>query len=101
MREALSRWESSGLTQREFAAREQIPYSTLQYWRRRLRKAAPAKQSSRSEPLLAAVHVVPDPQPVPNTSAFEVRTADGLALSIPQDFDANELQRLLTVLRAC
>ena len=37
MESMLKRWDESGLSLRAFGTREEIPYSRLVYWRRKLR----------------------------------------------------------------
>ena len=41
--EILRRFDSSGLSSRQFCERDRIPLSSLQRWQRRLRSVAPAK----------------------------------------------------------
>ena len=99
MRQILSRLASSGLTQKAFAKRERIPYSTLLYWRRRLGKSGLTRRARPASEVLAPVTIVPDV--VHGGRAFEVRTPDGLTVSVPGGFDASELERLLAALRRC
>ena len=95
MQELITGWESSGLSQRAFAQQAGVSYSAFQYWRRRLRKSAPGESPAR----LAPVRIVADePRPSP---AFALRTARGLTLSVPVDFDEDGLRRLLDVLTGC
>jgi hypothetical protein len=99
MRRVLARMESSGLTQKAFAKRERIPYSTLLYWRRRLRMPRSKKRVRAAPEILTPVRVVPD---IPRSvRAFEVRTPDGLVVAVPPGFDAAELERLLGALSRC
>jgi transposase-like protein len=58
MRELLSRWESSGVTQRAFAEQEGVPYSTLVYWRRRLKLDEERAEVQPEKPAFAPVRVV-------------------------------------------
>jgi transposase-like protein len=55
MGELLSRWESSGLTERAFAEQEGVPYSTLVYWRRRLKLDEERSAGPPEEPAFAPV----------------------------------------------
>jgi hypothetical protein len=99
MREVVSRWESSGLTQKAFASREQIPYSMLLYWRRRLGKTGSKSRDRRAAPVLSPVRIVPD---VPRGGlCLQVRTRDGLVVTVPAGFDSSELSRLLGALSQC
>jgi len=100
MQELITRWESSGLSQRAFAKQEGISYSRLLYWRRRL--ASRRRESARTgdEPVrLDPVRIVPDPARV--ATAFELRTARGLSIAVPTGFDEDELRRLLEVVTGC
>jgi hypothetical protein len=103
IRAAFARFEKSGLTLKAFGEREQIPYTTLQYWRRKLRDAAEAAPGgSEGKPAWARVDVVPDPAPdVARSTGFDVWLANGVTLEIPHDFDEDELRRLVGVLSTC
>lgn len=100
MESLLSRWASSGLTQRAFAEHEGVPYSTLLYWRRRLSRKKTTRPRRRAEiPELAPVRIVPDA--ARSAPSFEVRTPSGLTVSVPTGFDEGELSRLLGTLQGC
>lgn len=97
MRAVFERHESSGLSLRAYGEREGIAYTTLQYWRRRLRGATGDERSA-----LAPVHVTPDtPEPQPPAEHVGVWLANGVALEVPRGFDEGELRRLVDVLSAC
>jgi len=88
----LAEYQRSGLTQREFAARAGIGYSTLTLW---LRKAA----ANPSEP---SVFV-----PVPNlfsstavTSAYRLVLPKGVIVEVATGFESAELSALLQVVQA-
>lgn len=102
MEDLIRRWESSGLSQRAFAAREGVSYSTFQHWRRRLggSRATSKKASSTTTPVtLDAIAVIDDaPSQV---SPFEIRTSSGTSVIVPSDFDESCLRRLLGVLSSC
>lgn len=98
MRRVLSRWEGSGLTQREFAEREGVPYTTLLYWRRRTsgRSAASGK---RAAPVFTPVRVVSEE---PRTlGVLQLRSPRGVVVSVPGEVPTEALRRLLEVLREC
>ncbi len=98
MSEVLARYEASGLTQKAFAEREGVPYTTLMYWRRRLRTGS-AKEAKPAPAMLAPVTIVPDrPR---GRGSFEVRTAGGAVVTVPPGFDEGELRRLLGALSTC
>ena len=105
MRVVFARFEESGLSLKAFGEREQIPYTTLQYWRRKLRDGASVKKPLLRVPgpaVLAPVRVVPDPTPVdPRPQRFEVWLSNGVSLEVPPDFDELGLRRLIGVLSSC
>ena len=84
--------EKSGLTVREFAARQGVAAGTLFWWRSRLR--------SRQGSQLVAVEVVDqEPKAVAVGGMFELGIDDHLTLRISAGFDAAELRRLVQALR--
>ena len=101
MRAAFARFEESGLTLKAFGEREQISYTTLQYWRRRFRdEDNPSKD--RGVVALAPVRVVPDEAPASlSGERFEVWLTNGVSLEIPRGFDEDDLRRLVGVLLSC
>jgi hypothetical protein len=95
----IDRWETSGLSQKAFAEKEKIPYTTLLYWRRRLGKTTRGRVRKPAAMTLAPVRIVPDgPR---SGRAFELRTSSGLSISVPHGFDEAELRRLLAALSSC
>ena len=105
MRATFDRFEESRLSLKAFGEREGIPYTTLQYWRRKLSgKAVPKKAAPRVAvgAALAPVRVVPDPLSIESRPEhFEVWLSNGVSLEIPSGFDELELRRLIGVLSAC
>jgi len=104
MRAAFARFEESGLTLKAFGEREQIPYTTLQYWRRRFR-GGPARKQVLQAPCAVAltpVRVVPDAAAGGSRSErFEVWLTNGISLEVAVGFDEGELRRLVSALTAC
>jgi hypothetical protein len=49
MRGVVARWERSGLTQREFAARNGLTPTTISWWRHVFRRAAEGQRPSRGD----------------------------------------------------
>lgn len=104
MRSVFGRFEQSGLTLKAFGMREGISYTTLQYWRRKLRDGAREKDASSGKTELAAwspVRVVPETPPRRDASSFEVWLANGVSFNVQPGFDDGELRRLVAVLSAC
>ncbi len=105
MRLVFARFEESGLSLKAFGEREQISYTTLQYWRRKLRDEGKVKKPLRrvvDPAVLDPVRVVPDPTPVdPRPQRFEVWLSNGVSLEVPADFDELGLRRLIGVLSSC
>ena len=102
MRAVFARFEESGLTLKAFGEREGISYTTLQYWRRKLRDASsPSRDTKKSEPVaFAPVRVIPDAAPAPRSS-YEVWLSNGVSLEVPPGFDGEDLRRLVDVLATC
>ena len=104
MRAVFARHKESGLTLKAFGEREGIAYTTLQYWRRRLRDdEAPALSPSKGEPVsLAPVRVVADTKaPEPPARGFDIWLSNGVSLEVPSGFDEGDLRRLVGVLSTC
>lgn len=101
MRAAFARFEQSGLTLKAFGEREEISYTTLQYWRRRLRDGESAAKPRTEAPApvdLAPVHVIQDN---PQDARFDVWLSNGVSIEVPAGFDDAELRRLVGVLLSC
>lgn len=97
MREMMSAWEDSGLTQREFAEEEGLSYTAFQYWRRRL-KEVDEEPSAEIVPL----RIVDDGASTrASDDRIEIRFKDGVAVVVPRDFDDDQLRRVVEALRAC
>jgi hypothetical protein len=90
----LAAYETSGLTQRQFAERAGVGYSTLTYWLRRRRPGAPAVRSSGWVP----VEVNREAR---CCSTYQVDCADGTRVRIPSGFDPTEVRRLLDLIGVC
>jgi len=83
----LAQYRRSGLTQKQFAAKAGIGYSTLTLW---LRKVAPARKSSKS-----AFVAVPNLLSTPTAAAYRVRFAGGISVEVASGFRSEELVALL------
>ena len=94
MKDFFTRWKKSGLSVREFGAKEGIGYPKIQYWRRRL-SSAPQTNKSFSE--FVPVELVNSGTP----EALEVVLPNGLRCHVPQGFEAAELRRMIGALREC
>ena len=98
MRRCLNRWRRSGQSLREFAEQEKISYSTLVYWKAKLKKTAPRKSSSTAE--LIPVEVVED-SPSDAVTPFEIRCGNGFSIRVDRGFSEPDLRRLLQVVASC
>jgi len=99
----IERWRDSGLGADQFAAELGINAGTLRYWKYQLekdaRRALPGREEVPSvggrdfvemrQPLVAAVTGAP---------MFELELTAGRKLRIPAVFDAEALERLLSVM---
>jgi hypothetical protein len=104
-RALLSKLAESGEDVDRFCRRQGIYPPTLRWWQWRLRGSAlarplrPAPSAAESIRLqFAELRVRDEAAPAAATGGFELRWPDGLALSIPRQFDEVALRRLLVVL---
>lgn len=102
--DALAAQEASGLSVAEVAARLDVAPTTLYQWKRRLARTTPSpaeRRVKRSTPEGLIQLTLPQ-QPAPTHHAgFVVRLAGGRRVEVPDDFDDEVLQRLLSVLERC
>ncbi len=100
MRVVFEDWKESGLSQKAFATREGISFTTLQYWRRRLKDMDEAKATSDSKAAkFAPVKVVA--AKIAGAERMELRVGENFLLSIPRGIDSDELRRVVSVIREC
>jgi hypothetical protein len=89
----LENYQRSGLSQREFAAREQLSLSSLQWWLRQAKR----KGDPQERPQWLEVNV-----PVPTTTlkqglSYQIAMNGGV-VSVPAGFDPKELKQLLDLM---
>ena len=83
-------WNKSGLTRIQFCREHQIPVSTFDYWRQRLRKK-PENPGIQEQGL---VKLTVSPQPaIPIT--YSVIFSNGTKLQIPENYSTESLKRLI------
>lgn len=87
----LAQYRRSGLTQRQFAAKAAIGYSTLTLW---LRKAA-----ALSKPTKPAFVAVPNVFSTPAAATYRLRFSGGLSVEVASGFRSEELASLLQVVQ--
>lgn len=87
----LAQYRRSGLSQRQFAAKAGIGYSTLTLW---LRKAAPTIKPPKST--FVAVPNLLSPTPPP---AYRLRLSGGLSVEVAAGFRTEELASLLQMVQ--
>jgi transposase-like protein len=83
----VAQYRRSGLTQRQFAAKVGIGYSTLTLW---LRKAAPARKPSKS-----GFVAVPNLLSSTTAPAYRLRFSGGISVEVASGFRSEELASLL------
>lgn len=93
--ELLARYEQSGVTQRDFAAGEEVALSTLASWLRRAR-AEPAR--ARKEPLRFGEVTLPGTVLGGGAWVAEITRADGRALRVGAGVPEGLLVQLLRAL---
>jgi transposase-like protein len=87
----LAQYRRSGLTQKQFAAKAGIGYSTLTLW---LRKTAPA-----SKPRKSAFVAVPNLLSTATAPSYRLRFSGGLSVEVASGFRTEELASLLQVVQ--
>ena len=91
----LQDWQRQGGSLRGYALSQDVPYSQLTYWRKRL------------EPELDAVTdpvgfvEIYSPEVDAGDDRLEVRLRSGQVLRVPHGFDGKELKRLVVMLEGC
>jgi transposase-like protein len=102
MQEIFARWKESGLSLRAFGRQEEISYSKLSYWRRKLREAEKSEEAGSGSSGWMPVRVIPHSiSQRSGADGFEVRLVNGLGLRVLPGFDEVELRRLVLLLAAC
>jgi hypothetical protein len=91
-RERVAQWRTSGLTAREFAARNKINAHTLRHWAWQLGRETGDVTSLARVPALIEVHARPAAD-----DRFEIELGDR-RVRVPPSFDADALRRLLAAL---
>lgn len=87
----VSDFRKSGLTQREYCRQHKISYWSFNSWKSRLEKSEDTGQLTE----------VPRDkiQPCMKAAPFEIVVNDAVKIIIPDNFNPEELGRILTVLR--
>ncbi len=89
----IEEFTASGLSQREFAERQQLSLATLQFWIYKLRREAKAR--------FVPVHVVASTAPTargPESGSIEVATRSGLLLRFGAGIDPKYIAAILAEL---
>lgn len=89
--QAVERWQQSGLSAREFAAREALPASSLWRWSSALGRGTRAKRGSK-QPVALEVQLAPTPPRDEQTVEVE---ALGAVIRLPANTDAAYLATLV------
>jgi hypothetical protein len=84
----LMRWKKSGLSMQAWCNENGVARHSLQWWRPRI------EAMERSGGLLRVAEVV---LPAPTSTGFRLRLPNGVEVGVPEDFHADALARLLTV----
>ena len=95
----IAEYEKSGLTQKEFTAQKQIPFSTFQYWS--YRKSKRLQLASNSSPKFLPVEVVASPAlqtRAADTRLVEVATRRGAIVRFEVGTDLRYVAELLAAL---
>ena len=94
MRATLDRWESSGLSLRAFGKREEISYSKLQYWQRKLRGQAGKRMTGAETVELIPAEIVAEASER-DRPVIGIWLPNGVAIEAPAGVSEGELSRLV------
>lgn len=98
MRVMIEAWESSELTQREFAKQEGLSYTAFQYWRRRLKEL----DEESEPPAMVPLRIVEDGRAALECAErMEIRLGDDVTIAVPRGFDEGDLRRAVAAVRGC
>ena len=107
MRRVLARWARSGLTQREFAARQGIAASTIAWWGHVFRHAGRARnpspqrtRRSRQGSAPAFIEVRMDAVTPAQAAPLEIVVRTGQVIRVPAQFDAASLRAVVAALES-
>lgn len=84
----LTRWKQSGLSMQAWCNENGVARHSLQWWRPRI------EAMERGGGLLRVAEVV---LTAPASTGFRLRLPNGVEVGVPEDFHAEALARLLTV----
>ncbi len=90
-RERVARWQSSGMTAGEFAARHGVSAHTLRHWAWKLGRASGEARALARVPPMIEVHA----RPVAD-DRFEIELGSR-RVRVPASFDADALRRVLAI----
>lgn len=96
--ERLRRLETSGLTRREFAAREGVSPNAISWWRWTLRRRQEEAQAAAQRMQFVELKVPVATGDQTAASSFEVVLSGKRVVRVPGGFNAGELLRLVTAL---
>jgi transposase-like protein len=83
-------WENSGSTRTDYCRKHQIPVSTFDYWRQRIRKESNDK--GRDSGLVKLPPLIPQSKPI----HFTFEYPSGHKLHVPSDYSPDELKQLVS-----
>ena len=99
IRQHLAERKAERLTFAQLTERTGIPLHVFRY-RITLDKCRAIQEESGASRPSSFVEVVPSStDPAPSSSGIEIRLANNLQIHLAQDFDADTLQRLLSIVR--
>ncbi|RLA56225.1 MAG: hypothetical protein DRR04_14225 [Gammaproteobacteria bacterium] len=99
---ALEDQASSGLSMAEYAAEVGVAAATLYQWKRRLSGRAESPSGSNTARPSGLIQVgLNDSVAVEAQSMFIVRLSPERSIEVPQDFETEALEQLLSILEAC
>lgn len=96
-RQLIAEFETSGLTQKEFAAEKDVSLSTMQYWLYK-RAKLDSNFDVKARPQFLPVEVVASAAPLARPGTIEVALRSGLTVRFAAGVDTRYLAELLAAL---
>lgn len=89
--ERVDRWQKSGLSAKDFAARERIESRRLVWWRWKLQSSSPEQRFLPVRVVDAAA------RPAGASVPLEIALPNGRVVRVPEGFDPAMLERVLSI----
>lgn len=91
MTSMLERFDSSGMSQRQFCEQESITYHVFKYWYKRRMRLHAEESTSKAK----FITVEPKQSKIIEISEIELKYPNGVELKLSSSFDLNQIKSLI------